>query len=325
MPDVPPRGTESVGPGGLRDGSGREQVAAARGCRPLAPCTLLALCLLLLGSVARADSPAKFDSPPPSNHVLHLPVVLNRASGPKPYRTYLPQIQGSGASIACPTESTRQWGKMATHVRQVSGASQSPDLNLSIRGWYRVNENPGFVKYDYPDDEPPDSLYPLYLSNVVSGGSASAFVTTYQISDWDWIGCNCAVPRDPSPYPVTMLGLRTTPAQEVRIPRRGQVVDPQGFIAMVLYADAMQLAVAYLWDDRVDAGYLVHLVNLCVDPNLVALYQQLDAAGRLELPGVYADSIVGLARNSEVDVVVRDSGSFMDPRSRQDWWQDRPE
>ena len=94
---------------------------------------------------------------------------------------------------------------------------------------------------------------------------------------------------------------------------------------MVLYADAGQLALKYTAEDRIDTGYLLHLVNLCVDPNLVDLYQRLDAAGRHWLPAVSDGSAVGAALGSEVGVVVRDSGSFLDPRSRQDWWQDQPE
>jgi hypothetical protein len=84
------------------------------------------------------------------------------------------------------------------------------------------------------------------------------------------------------------------------------------------------LALKYTSEDRVDTGYLVHLSHLCVDPNLVALYEQLDAAGRHWLPGVYNDSVVATALEGEVRVSVRDSGAFLDPRSWQDWWQDEP-
>jgi hypothetical protein len=205
----------------------------------------------------------------------------------------------------------------------IGGAAASPDLNMNVRGWYAVEEYPGFVQYPYPPGEPPDTQHPLRLSNI-AGSTVASFFSTYQAYDWDWLGCNCAVPRSPSPYPVTMLGLRTTPGQALRIAGRNLPVDPRGFTAMVLYADAGQIALKYTWEDRVDTGYLVHLVNLCVDPNLVALYRRLNAAGRHTLPAVYNLSIIGTALGDEVDVIVRDSGSFLDPRSRQDWWQDQP-
>jgi hypothetical protein len=203
----------------------------------------------------------------------------------------------------------------------ISGAATSPDLNMRVRGWYAVDEYLGFVRYGYPPNAPPDTEHPLHLSTVAS--DASSFISTYQVNDWDWVSCNCAVPRPSSPYPVTMLGLRTTPGQPLYIPSRNTPVDTKGFTAMVLYADAGQLALKYTSEDRVDTGYLVHLVNLCVDPNLVNLYRRLDGAGRGWLPVVYNSSVVGTALGSEVDVIVRDSGSFLDPRSWQDWWQDK--
>jgi hypothetical protein len=223
----------------------------------------------------------------------------------------------------CPTSSTSQWDAMQPRQSLIAGAAQSPDLNMNVRGWYAVNEFLGFVRYPYPPEWPPDQSYPLHLS-AVAGSDVRSFTATYQINDWDWLGCNCAVPRPRSPYPVTMLGLRTTPGQPLYIARRGLPVDPKGLIAMVMYADAGQLALKYTWEDRIDTGYLVHLLNLCVDPNLVALYEQLDSAGRHWLPGVYNDSVVATALDGEVRVIVRDSGSFLDPRSWQDWWQDQP-
>jgi hypothetical protein len=213
---------------------------------------------------------------------------------------------------------------MAPRQSLIGGAALSPDLNMDVRSWHPVEEFLGFVRYPYPPGEPPDNQHPLHLSNI-AGSTMTSFVSTYQVNDWDWLGCNCAVPRSSSPYPVTMLGLRTTPGQALRIASRGMPVDPEGFTAMVLYADAGQIALKYTWEDRVDTGYLLHLVNLCVDPNLVALYQRLDAAGRHRLPAVNNGSIIGTAQGNEVDVIVRDSGSFLDPRSWQDWWQDQPQ
>jgi hypothetical protein len=211
---------------------------------------------------------------------------------------------------------------MSPRVSLIGGAARSPDLNMHVRGWYPVEESLDFVRYPYPPDAPPDTEHPLRLSNI-AGSTVESFVDTSQLNDWDWLGCNCAIPRSSSTYPVTMLGLRTTPGQAIRIAGRDRQVDPQGYTAMVLYADAGQIALKYTWEDRVDEGYLVHLVNLCVDPNLVALYQRLDAAGRRRLPGVTNLSAIGTARSDKVDVIVRDSGSFLDPRSWQDWWQDQ--
>ena len=282
---------------------------------------------VLLATPARAGDRSDTGSPLTLVPRVYLPAIHSSVTAAPAitHTVYLPRVTHQPAvQYDCPGSSTATWGAMQPLQSFIGGAAGSPDLNMNVRGWYAVNEFLGFVRYSYPPDEPPDTLHPLYLSNV-AGSNASSLVSTYQLNDWDWLGCNCAVPRSPSPYPVTLLGLRTTPGQPLHIASRDLPVDPAGFKAMVLYADAGQLALKYTAEDRIDTGYLVHLVNLCVDPNLVDLYQRLDAAGRHWLPAVFDGSVVGAAQGGEVDVVVRDSGSFLDPRSRQDWWQDQPE
>jgi hypothetical protein len=60
-----------------------------------------------------------------------------------------------------------------------------------------------------------------------------------------------------------------------------------------------------------------------VDPNLLALYRQADAAGRASLPALRNGQPLGTASGGQVLVAIRDCGSFLDPRSRKDWWQGR--
>ncbi|MCX7669526.1 MAG: hypothetical protein N2439_05580, partial [Anaerolineae bacterium] len=85
-------------------------------------------------------------------------------------------------------------------------------------------------------------------------------------------------------------------------------------------------------------GYTVHVDGLCTDPNLLALYATFDAANgpryvyrpptqrpyAYSLPTLAAGQPIGLARSTEVIVAVVDTGSFMDPRSCNEWWQIRP-
>jgi hypothetical protein len=298
----------------------------------LAPRRAARLGLLLLVTLASAlplSTPAaagrRLDPGPPPVPIVrvYLPAISARHTNTPgaTYQTYLPLV--AKPAYQCPTSSTALWAEMTPAQSLIGGAAGSPDLNMNVRGWVPVAEYLGFVQYPYPPEAPPDTLHPLLLSNI-AGSTVESFVHTYQANDWDWLGCNCAAPRSSSPYPVTMLGLRTTPGQALRIASRNQPVNSRGHTAMVLYADAGQIALKYTWEDRVDNGYLVHLVNLCVDPNLVALYQSLEAAGRHRLPAVANLSVIGTALGGEVDVIVRDSGSFLDPRSRQDWWQDQP-
>jgi hypothetical protein len=41
------------------------------------------------------------------------------------------------------------------------------------------------------------------------------------------------------------------------------------------------------------------------------------------LPALFADQGIGRAITTELGVAIRDTGSFMDPRSREDWWRGR--
>jgi hypothetical protein len=93
---------------------------------------------------------------------------------------------------------------------------------------------------------------------------------------------------------------------------------------MVLYADEYELTLAYFRQDGVSNGYVLYLSGFCVDPGLVALYraQLLDGRrGTGKLPGVRNGQRLGAAMGASVRVAVRDRGTFLDPRSRRDWWQ----
>jgi hypothetical protein len=98
-----------------------------------------------------------------------------------------------------------------------------------------------------------------------------------------------------------------------------------GFIALVLYAEEQRITLGYTRRDNVAAGYAVHLENVCVNPNLLALYRaQRDQNGRHTsgfLPALRNNQVLGTALGDEIGVAIRDAGSFMDPRSHKDWWR----
>jgi len=89
---------------------------------------------------------------------------------------------------------------------------------------------------------------------------------------------------------------------------------------MVLYAEPSRVTLKYTRDDSVVKGYAIHIENVSVDPNLLSLYQQLNNAGRKSLPVVKAHQRIGSAADTYINVAVRDTGAFMDPRSKNDWW-----
>jgi hypothetical protein len=73
----------------------------------------------------------------------------------------------------------------------------------------------------------------------------------------------------------------------------------------------------------VTQGYTVHVEGVTIAPDLLTLYQQLNSAGRSSLPALKEYQPIGAARASEILVAIRDTGTFMDPRSRKDWWRDK--
>ena len=116
--------------------------------------------------------------------------------------------------------------------------------------------------------------------------------------------------------------MRTTPGEIIRLPVAGYDVGG-GYGALVLYAEPTRLTLKYTREDDVVAGYTIHLENICVDANLLAKYRSLNAAGRAELPALRPGQPLGRASGHQIDAAIRDSGSFLDPRSRKDWWQGR--
>ncbi len=155
---------------------------------------------------------------------------------------------------------------------------------------------------------------------VFTDNRTPIFNAAYQVYRWDWT-CNCR--GGPIlKWAVTLLGMKTTPGEIIRLPVAGYDIG-LGYGALVLYAEPTRLTLKYTREDNVIAGYTIHLENICVDPNLLARYQQMNAAGRVRLPALFPGQPLGRARGTEIDAATRDSGSFLDPRTRKDWWQGR--
>ena len=58
-------------------------------------------------------------------------------------------------------------------------------------------------------------------------------------------------------------------------------------------------------------------------PILAVSSNASDNAGRGRMPALRAGQAFGHARGGEIGVAIRDWGTFLDPRSRKDWWQGR--
>ncbi|KKT72890.1 MAG: hypothetical protein UW69_C0077G0003 [Microgenomates group bacterium GW2011_GWA2_44_7] len=120
-----------------------------------------------------------------------------------------------------------------------------------------------------------------------------------------------------SNWEVTLLGLAASSGEQLMAP-------DYWWGPVVLYASEDSLTLKYTTDDNVISGYTVHLEGVCTDPNLLTLYNSLNASGRNTLPILARHQPLGWAKSAEVKVAIRDTGEFMDPRSRKDWWSTIP-
>lgn len=240
---------------------------------------------------------------------------LGDAVGASPIAIYLPALQRSGGPVdVCEPVSTIPYGtRPASYPETDRPAQVHGDKNLALRSYERTSGALGLIDYGGGSDSRAPQL--RYLFADQRGAHLSA---VYRVHQWDW-GCNCRGPLITNP-PVTLVGLVTSPGEPIYTPRSGYNIG-EGYQALVLYATPERITLKYTVEDNVVHGYTIHLEGVCVDPALLALYRRCDAEGRQTLPALHGGEAIGRARTAELGVAVRDAGTFMDPRSRKDWWQ----
>jgi hypothetical protein len=235
---------------------------------------------------------------------------------------------GAGSEVVqCPTTSSASFdlvaiaGPWAEHPDSAHG-----DFNITLRGYALISEARELVKYNGATD--PDAPQ---LSGLFQPNRAAAIKNTYRVNEWNWDSNQCdgmvqgCVGPQITDWDVTLVGLATTPGEPIGIPERGAQIFSGGYRALVLYAGQRQITLGYTRRDTVATGYVVHILDICVDPNLLALYQaQINPTGKRStglLPALRTDQILGIAPGDQIKVAIRDRGSFMDPRSSKDWWR----
>ena len=152
---------------------------------------------------------------------------------------------------------------------------------------------------------------------------ASDFTTTYTIHHWDW-QCNCKGQLLENEH-LKLVGIVTTPGEAIYIlPRETALFEDEEaeYFAVVLYASDDSLTFLYHLAGNISQGYTVHYLGLKTDPNLVKLYQQSVDQQNVgnALPGLTLNMPVGVATD-ELIVAIRENGTFLDARSRKDWWE----
>lgn len=216
--------------------------------------------------------------------------------------------------VPAPFVSTEQYASMNIAGAPTDRRAEThPDLNLGVRGWELTHVALALIDYDGLTDAGAPQLADLFDNH-----RTPVFTSAYRVFDWDW-GCNCRGDAI-TDWPATLMGIQTTPNEVIRMPDADTNIGG-GYVALVLYADTQRITLKYTREDNVLHGYTLHLEGVTVDANLLALYRTLDRNGRWDLPTLRPRQVIGVARGNEMLVSIRDSGAFLDPRSRKDWWK----
>lgn len=236
--------------------------------------------------------------------------------------SYLPAVVKSPPPV-CPVTSDAVYslipvdGAPADHPDYLHG-----DLNLSLRGYNLTSGSLSLVDYSGSTDSGAPQLAGLFEPNKFPGING-----VYRVNNWNWACGTHGCPGSPITNPsVTFMSLKATPGEPIYIPERSADIYGGGYKALVLYAEERRITLGYVRQDTVANGYAVHIENICVDPNLLALYQsRVKADGMrvtpLNLPALHNNQALGTALSTEIGVAIRDRSAFMDPRSRKDWWR----
>lgn len=261
---------------------------------------------------------------PVTSPTATVPPTATALTHPEPLMAQPPVVvaQPTGPGNACPMQSSQSYALIPMDgVDLTHPAPRHGDLNLTQRGYTAVTVQAQLVDLAGPVDSDAPQLARLFAKQ-----HPIRMTSFYQVADWQWQcgdhGCRGAALSVPE---VTLLGLQTQPGTALYAPARQASIyrDNAGndYVAVVLYAEARRLTLAYTRDGSVANGYVVHLEQVCVDPNLVQRYTEADSAGRRQLPGLQHNQTLGTAADTEVRVAMRDRGTFLDPRSRKDWWR----
>ncbi len=269
---------------------------------PLLVATLGILAIVL----ASAAEPSEVQSSPSLTHRAYFPLLANAPRPP----TATPTPAG------CQSIPGVSYGQLNPNSAPTNlPAAQDPDLNLDIRGWIPTVSTLGLVTYNGSPDPNAPQLAGLFQNNRVP-----TFTSVYQVYDWNWSTNSKGPPI--TQWPVTLAGFGVAPGEIIQVPSSGYSIG-SGYEVLVLYATNDQITLKYTRDDNVVYGYTIHVENVCVEPSLQSLYNTLNAQGRGNLPALKSEQPFGRSNGAEIEVAIRDSGSFMDPRSHNDWWQGR--
>jgi hypothetical protein len=266
------------------------------------------------GKLSGADA-SRSDASAPGRDARHdaTPADGELADAARAERGFLDLPPAADGPAGCAPIPGASYGQLGPTNPYSGDISKHGDVNLLLRKKQAVAETKGLVDVGGATDSKAPQLYSLFTDDRVPG-----FPAVYQVEAWDW-GCNCAKGYITDPK-VTLAGMAVSPGEVIQAPKSGYEIGG-GHTAIVLYAAKDTITLKYTTEDDVVHGYTIHLSGICVEPGLQALYDKLNAAGRKQLPALKGRQPLGRATGSEIQAAIRDTGSWMDPRVRKDWWQ----
>lgn len=191
--------------------------------------------------------------------------------------------------------------------------STDPEINpFVIRDYSSILGSFDLIDFQHPIDPKAPQL-----TTLIEDDPFPQIINLYQIHEiW---GGPIQKPIDAPNDFASVVGFATTPGQNVLLPESGYDIGG-GYQAMVLYATPDTITVNYTDSGNPAYGYTLHLENLDVDPEILTAYDQAKSEGT-KLPTLSAGAVLGKAKGKELRLIIRDTGSFMDPRWKQDWWK----
>jgi hypothetical protein len=248
-------------------------------------------------------------------------------------RAYLPVLIVPGG---CATSSTNSYDSGVAFQfdtdNPVRPAHNHADKNIDLRG-YVLNTDPTLQRelFNYGSNDP---TQPPQLATLFSPNQVPPLSEFYRVRQWIWAPSPApGMPSVPIGNPdVTALSFSLPAGTSLRTPTSGYDIG-NGMEVIVLFADQNTVTLHYTRDDSAARGYTIHIDNICTDPTLLSLYNNLDnpngprydyPSPSYPLPVMPAGKVFGTTGSGEMVVAVVDSGAFQDPRSCNDWWKIRP-
>lgn len=195
-----------------------------------------------------------------------------------------------------------------------------PDINIRLRN-PRVSPNLSdstlgpIAKYHFGSDAEIDPRAPQL--NTLFPGASESFSALYQLHEYN--GTTLIPTNNIDNWGSTLSGFNSA-GRTISVPASGYNIGG-GYQVTILYLDESNgdLTLSYTAGEQgIVIGYSMHLLNLNINPELVSLYREGVPQGKvIALPCGYN---LGTSR-SELQVSIRDTGTFFDVRSAYDWWQ----